>query len=89
MKWKGWSPLSDETAKQREAAFEAAVLAELAAEKRKQAAPCPAVAPHAPDQITITVTAAGKSATYASLDAVPLDIRERIVSAWLGMGKKS
>lgn len=91
-KWKeGLSKISGKSEKEREAAFEAAMLAELAKGKPAQSAqPAqaqppqqPVVSASAPDAISITITENGKTTTYPNLVSVPLPLRQKIVSAWL------
>jgi hypothetical protein len=94
--WKNVLKLGDKEEKQRESAFEAAMLAELA--KAKPAPPrsqppvvaklsTPAAVPNT-DAVAITVTEAGKTTTYTDLAAVPVALRQRIVNAWLSSPSK-
>ena len=75
--------LSESGAKAREAAFEAKVLAELAAAKPPPAVSTPSL-PTA-DGIQISLTTAGQTTRYDNLDAVPLPLRQRIMNAWLSV----
>ncbi|MSR64446.1 MAG: hypothetical protein EXS18_01545 [Verrucomicrobiae bacterium] len=86
-KWKeDLSKVSGKSEKEREAAFEAAMMAELARAKPSQA-PQPAQAqssqPPVSGTITITVTEGGKTTTYPDLASVPVLLRQKIVNAWL------
>jgi hypothetical protein len=85
----GWkdrlSRLSDKEARQREAAFEAAALVELtkhAAPPAPGSPPPPGVQPAESFDAAITVTDQGRTVTYPSLAAVPLDLRQRIIEIW-------
>lgn len=83
-KWKEISKLSGKDEKTREAAFEAAMMAELAKTASSQSPPTsPAPPPLVqPSGITIAVTENGQTTTY-ELDKAPLPLRKRIVDAWL------
>ena len=75
-----WDKLSGRGAKEREAAFEARMLAELNAAKPP---PPPIPTGAKPDGIEISVTVAGQTATYRDLASIPAGLRQRIVSAWI------
>lgn len=87
-RWKEISKLSGRDEKGREAAFEAAMMAELAKEKPAASQAAPVGKPEPPpvssaSGIRITVTENGQTTTY-DLDTVPLTLRQQIVNAWLG-----
>jgi hypothetical protein len=89
--WKSILKLSDKEEHQREAAFEAAMMAELTKVKPSPAPaqppvvarPSVPVAPPKTDAVAITVTQAGKTTTYTDLATVPVALRQRIMNAWL------
>ena len=83
-KWKDVSKLSPKEESKREAAFEAAMIEELAGNKAPQQPPTvPAI-----DVITISVTEDGKTTTYSDLASVPLSVRQRILNVWLTIDGK-
>ena len=94
-KWKeNLSKISSKSERDRVAAFEAAMIAELAKGKESQSPrPSPAqpsqqaVAPSSVmplvEVVTITVTENGKPTTYPNLASVPVGLRQRIVNEWL------
>jgi len=82
-KWKDIAKLSDREEQTREAAFEAQMLAALAADKPKPSAastaPKPITAPR--DAIQISVTENGQTKLY-DLATAPASVREQIGNAW-------
>jgi len=89
-KWKHIARLSEREEKSREAAFEAEMLAALAADKSEPPAvsstppvaePPPATVP-ASDAIQITVTQNGQTTQYDNLESVPWQVQQRILTAW-------
>ena len=93
-KWKdSLSKISGKSEKEREAAFEAAMLAEIAKDKPKQpsptaASPLQSSSPPSADSITISVTEDGKTTTYSDLASVPLSLRQRVLNVWLSIAGK-
>lgn len=85
-KWKDIGKLSAADEKRREAAFEAAVMAELGKQERPlvpshPSAPAGSTTPES--SITVTVTIGGQTTVFSRLEDVPVEIRQRIVAAWL------
>lgn len=87
-KWKDIDKLSPKSEREREAAFEASMMAELAKEK-KPPTPAPSDSISSPpstaafEGITIAITENGKTTTSPDLASVPLELRQRIVNAGL------
>ena len=80
--WKDIAKLSDQEARKREAAFEAEMLAALARDKSQSPAASPPLTIPIRDGIQISVTDSGHTTHYNNLEAVPLPLRTRIMSAW-------
>ncbi|HTS18266.1 MAG TPA: hypothetical protein VMP11_11880 [Verrucomicrobiae bacterium] len=78
--WKDISKLSGSDAKAREAAFEAEMLAVLAADKAKPPATLPTTT-SSREGIRISVTANGQTTSY-NMESVPPSIRDQIGAAW-------
>jgi hypothetical protein len=78
--WKDIGKLSSKQEKDRESAFEAAMLTELAHEKPPKKGPPPPGG--TADTVAISVTQNGKTTTYHDLDTVPPALRQRILNAW-------
>lgn len=81
-RWKNISGLSDQKAKQREAAFEAEMLAALQTNE-----PQPRVTSATPPNpirngIQISVTENGRTTQYNELELVPLPVRQQILNVW-------
>jgi hypothetical protein len=90
-KWNNIFKLGEKDEKQRESAFEAAMMAELAKVKAASPPKPPPIAPilaPASDSISITATEAGKTTTYTDLAAVPVTLRQRVMNAWLAAPPK-
>jgi hypothetical protein len=85
-KWKDIARLSSSEEKAREAAFEAQMLAAIAADKSEPPVPPVTVPPPstAPvhNAIQIAVTENGQTTRYDNLETVPRQVRQRILSAW-------
>jgi hypothetical protein len=89
-KWKDIAKLSDQEAKNREAAFEAEMLAALAPGKSEPPAASPppaATASQTPtvplrDGIQISITDNGHTTNYNNLETVPWPVRQRIMDVW-------
>ncbi len=88
-KWKeSLNKITGKNETERAAAFEAAAMAELSHANPTQPTPSATHSPHPPtpssaSSITITTTENGTTVTYHDLASVPLELRQRIVSAWL------
>lgn len=82
--WNNIARLTDQKEKQREAAFEAQMLA-LVARDKPQPRPAPASPPPAPaaqDGIQISVTTNGRTNVFRNLAMVPEPVRQQILNAW-------
>jgi len=85
-KWTNIARLSEQQERAREAAFEAQMLALIAAPtdnpQPKPSPSHPAASPQA-DAIHITVTANGHTTHYPNLHTVPTHLRQHILNTWL------
>jgi hypothetical protein len=83
--WKNIGKLSAKEEAKREAEFQARLLAEIGGQAQpKSAAQTPVPAAKAStDGVSVSVTENGQTMIYASLDTVPLALRQKILNAWL------
>jgi len=88
-KWKDkLAKLSPKSEQSREAAFEAEMMALVGQETEPSTTPAPPSSSSHPvgtqNSIAIILTEDGRETTFTNLESVPLEVRQRIVAAWLG-----